>query len=85
MNVNGAIINQYVVTIEQFFDKNLEKTCLFKNDQFSHCYIQYWLLTIFRNRLETNNIIYKGSFERFVSTPRNFDTFELLSLLLALI
>ena len=40
MNVDGAIINQYVVTIEQLLDKNLEKTCLFKNDQFTHGYIQ---------------------------------------------
>lgn len=57
MNVNGAIISQDVVKFEQFLDKNLAKTCLFKNDEFVHGYDDEWLLTSSTNKLEINKII----------------------------
>lgn len=57
MNVNGVIISQDVVKFEQFLDKNLAKTCLFKNDEFVHGYDDEWLLTSSTNKLEINKII----------------------------
>ena len=57
MNVNGVIISQNVIKLEQFLDKNLAKTCLFKNDEFVHGYDDEWLPTPSTNKLEINKII----------------------------